>query len=139
MFWSKLCKSSWNCAWNLAFPVFISPIVWNMCENLPYESVYFKELHNEQECYWPTIYRAGAAVVSTITSNVFILAILLELIFFELDIQNKRYRFCDSWITSYPYPHHTFYPACFNTNSFRFRFLCHFAVCRRQIFWRDDK
>ena len=68
MFWSKLCKSTWNCAWNLAFPVFISPIVWNMCENLPYESVYFKELHNEQECYWPTIYRAGAAVVSTITS-----------------------------------------------------------------------
>ena len=52
----------------LRFPVFISPIVWNMCENLPYESVYFKELHNEQECYWPTIYRAGAAVVSTITS-----------------------------------------------------------------------
>ena len=40
-----------------------------MCENLPlYESVYFKELHNEQECYWPTIYRAGAAVMSTITS-----------------------------------------------------------------------
>ena len=67
MFWSKLCKSSWNCAWNLAFPVFISPILWNMCENLPYESVYFKELHNEQECYWPTIYRAGAAVMSTIT------------------------------------------------------------------------
>ena len=27
---------------NLAFPVFISPIVWNMCENLRYESVYFK-------------------------------------------------------------------------------------------------
>ena len=39
-----------------------------MCENLPYESVHFKELHNEQECYWPTIYWAGAAVVSTITS-----------------------------------------------------------------------
>ena len=68
MFWSKLCKSNWNCAWNLAFPVFISPIVWNMCENRPYESVYFKELHNEQECYWPTIYRAGTAVMSTITS-----------------------------------------------------------------------
>ena len=46
MFWSKLCKSNWNCAWNLAFPVFISPIVWNMSENLHYESVYFKELHN---------------------------------------------------------------------------------------------
>ena len=120
MFWSKLCKPSWNCAWNLAFPVFISPIAWNMlpwvpevflacggtfqcwpkaeatsgeagrykdltetgnyarkvsgtqgrnmCENLHYESVYFKELHNEQEYYWPTIYRTGAAVVSTITS-----------------------------------------------------------------------
>ena len=38
------------------------------CENLPYESVYFKEVHNEQECYWRTIHRAGAAVVSTITS-----------------------------------------------------------------------
>ena len=68
MFWSKLCKSNWNCAWNLAFPVFISPIVWNMCENLHYESVYFKELHNDKEYYWPIIYRAGAAVVSTITS-----------------------------------------------------------------------
>ena len=68
MFWSKLCKSSWNCAWNLAFPVNISPIVWNMCENLHYESVYFKELHNQQEYYWPTICRTGAAVVSTITS-----------------------------------------------------------------------
>jgi len=32
------------------------------------ESVYFKELHNQQEYYWPTIYRTGAAVVSTITS-----------------------------------------------------------------------
>ena len=68
MFWSKLCKSNWNCAWNLAFPVFISPIVWNMCVNLHYESVYFKELHNEQKYNWPTIYRAGAAVVLTITS-----------------------------------------------------------------------
>ena len=27
------------------------PIVWNMCEHLHYESVYFKELHNEQEYY----------------------------------------------------------------------------------------
>ena len=38
-----------------------------MSENRPYESIFFKELHNEQECYWSTIYRAGAAVVSTIT------------------------------------------------------------------------
>ena len=34
------------------------------------KSVYFKELHNEQEYYCPTIYRAGAAVVSTITSYI---------------------------------------------------------------------
>ena len=52
---------------NVAFPVFISPIVWNMCENLLYESLYFKERHNQQEYYWPTIYRTGAVVVSTIT------------------------------------------------------------------------
>ena len=52
----------------LYWTVFISPTVWNMCENLHYESVYFKELHNEREYYWPTIYRTGAAVVSTITS-----------------------------------------------------------------------
>ena len=26
----------------LLFPVFISPIVWNMCEHLHYESVYFQ-------------------------------------------------------------------------------------------------
>ena len=39
-----------------------------MRENLHYESVYFKGLHNNQEHYWPTIYRAGAAVVSTTTS-----------------------------------------------------------------------
>ena len=75
MFWSKLCKSNWNSAWNLACAVFISPIVWNMCENLHYESVYFKELVNEQEYYWPTVYGGGggggwgvAALMSTITS-----------------------------------------------------------------------
>ena len=28
-----------------------APIVWNMCENLHYESVYFKELRNQQEYY----------------------------------------------------------------------------------------
>ena len=44
-----MCKSNRNCAWNLAFP--ISPIVWNMCEHIHYESVYFKELHKEQEYY----------------------------------------------------------------------------------------
>ena len=42
-----------------------------MGENLHYESAYFKDLHNEQEYYWPTIYRAWAAVVSTITSVIY--------------------------------------------------------------------
>ena len=69
MFWSKLCKWNWISAWNVAFPVFISPIVWNMCENLDCGSVYFKELHNDQEYYWLTMYRAGAAVESSITSR----------------------------------------------------------------------
>jgi len=81
MFWSKLCKSNWNCAWNFAFPVFISPIVWNMCENLHYESVYFKELNNEQEYYWPTIYRAGAAVVSTVITSCYSFLLLRRAVF----------------------------------------------------------
>ena len=33
----------------LGFLFLLSPVVWNMCENLHYESVYFKELHNDQE------------------------------------------------------------------------------------------
>ena len=40
-----------------------------MSENFQYELVYFKELHNEQEYYWPTIHKAGAALVSTIYST----------------------------------------------------------------------
>ena len=67
--YSRNWESNWMSPCNLAF-VFISPIVWNMCENLRYESVYFEELHNDQEYYWPTIYRAGKAVVSTITSYI---------------------------------------------------------------------
>ena len=40
------------------------------CIYLPYLCMeyVFKELHNQQEYYWPTINRTGAAVVSTITS-----------------------------------------------------------------------
>ena len=34
------------------------------------KSLYFKEIHNEQEYYCPTIYRTGAAVVSAITSDI---------------------------------------------------------------------
>ena len=35
----------------LRFLFLLSPTVWNMCENLHYKSVYFKELHNDQEYY----------------------------------------------------------------------------------------
>ena len=49
--------------------IYISPQLYGICVNtFIMKSVYFKELHNEQEYYCPTIYRAGAAVVSTITS-----------------------------------------------------------------------
>ena len=76
MFWSKLsklCKSNWNWAWNLAFPVFAPPhLLYGICVKIftIMNRVYFKELRNEQKYYWPTIHRAraGAAVVSTITS-----------------------------------------------------------------------
>ena len=81
MVWKKLCKSNWNCAWNLALPVFISPIVWNMCENLHYESIYFKELHRDEEYYWPRIYKAGVAVVSIITSDTNSICLWSQLVF----------------------------------------------------------
>ena len=63
IWWWNTAFHAWYITWNLAFPVFISPIVWNMRENLHYESVYFKELHNDQEYNWLTANRAGAAVV----------------------------------------------------------------------------
>ena len=110
MFWSKLGKSNWNCASNLAFPVLSSPIVWpNMCENLHYESAYFKELHNEQEYYWPTIYRAAAAVVSTITSCMVLLGNWVSSAKWELTsvfilflhvfwtASHTEYFFCHKW------------------------------------------
>ena len=46
------------------FPVFISPIVWNMCEHLIMNRYISKSYTRSKN----TIYRAGAAVVSTITS-----------------------------------------------------------------------
>ena len=49
--------------------IYISPQLYGICVNtFIMKSVCFKELHNEQEYYCPTIYRAWAAVVSTITS-----------------------------------------------------------------------
>ena len=52
----------------LRFP-YLSHLLYGICVNIIMKSVYFKELHNEQEYYCPTIYRAGAVVVSTITSG----------------------------------------------------------------------
>ena len=46
------------------FPVFISPIVWNMCENLHYEKVYSKILLTT---LLTDNIQTGAAVVLTIT------------------------------------------------------------------------
>ena len=46
------------------FPVFISPIVWNMCEHLHDESVYFKELHKEQEYYLQSLQSGGSCSVN---------------------------------------------------------------------------
>ena len=37
-----------------------------MCENLAYESVYFKEVHKDKEYNWPTSCRAVAAVFLTV-------------------------------------------------------------------------
>ena len=60
-----MCKSNRNCAWNLAFIKFLYlSHLWNMGEHLHHESVYFEELHKEQEYY----IQSGGAVVSTITS-----------------------------------------------------------------------
>ena len=48
----------------------LSHLLYEICVNIfIMKSVYFKELHNEQEYHCPTIYGAGAAVVSTITSG----------------------------------------------------------------------
>ena len=47
----------------------LSHLLYGICVNIfIMKSVYFKEPHNEREYYCPTIYRAGKAVVSTITS-----------------------------------------------------------------------
>ena len=69
MFWSKKCKSNWTSAWNLAFPVF-SHLLYEISEKIFIMNRYdFKELHNDQEYYWPTTYSSGAALVSTFTSQ----------------------------------------------------------------------
>ena len=47
---TELRKSTRLSAGNLAFPAFISPQLYVMCENLQYKSVYFKELHKDQGC-----------------------------------------------------------------------------------------
>ena len=53
----------------------MEPSVSCICENLHLfmnRYNYLKELHNEQEHYWLTMYRVGANVVSTITSLIYL-------------------------------------------------------------------
>ena len=71
MFWSKLNKSNWNCAWNLAAFLYLSHLLYGIiCVKIFIMNRYISKSYtiNEQEYYWPTILRAGAAVVSTTTS-----------------------------------------------------------------------
>ena len=65
-----------------------------MCENLHYEFVYFKELHNEQEYCWPKIYRTWAALVSTITSSRAMSA--LTFLLFKLNTLHKAGKTVDN-------------------------------------------
>ena len=52
----------------LAFPEFISPIVWNMCENLHYESSVVNRYISKSYTTSKNSIGRGLAVVSTITS-----------------------------------------------------------------------
>ena len=67
MFWSKLCKSNRNCAWSLAF---ISCICLTYCMEYVWTCSlwigFFLKSYTKSK---NTIYRVGAAVVSTITSS----------------------------------------------------------------------
>ena len=70
MFWSKLCKSTETVHGTLRFR-YLSHLLFGICVKSSLWIGIFQRaewVHNVQECYWPTIYRAGAAVVSTIIS-----------------------------------------------------------------------
>ena len=73
---SKLRKSNKKSAWNLELQLSMERFLYlTYCMEYVWKSslwigrVYFKELVNVQEYYWQTIYRAGAAIVSTTTSS----------------------------------------------------------------------
>ena len=74
MFWSKLCKSNRNCAWNLAF---ISCTYLTFCMEYVHVltcslwiGIFQRALYTRSK---NTIYRTGKAVVSTITRAIFVL------------------------------------------------------------------
>ena len=64
MLWSKPCKSNWNCALNLAFSVFMSAIVWNMCENLHYDWGYLNRANAIQTLLDMTAASASLAAMA---------------------------------------------------------------------------
>ena len=70
MLWSKLNQWTESVQGTLHF-LFLSQLrLYGICVKIfTINRYYFKELHNNQEYYWLIIYRAGPAVVSTITSN----------------------------------------------------------------------
>ena len=68
VFWSKLRKLTWISASNLVF-LLLSHLLYVICVKIFIWICYFKELHKDQEYNWLTTYRAGAALVSTITSK----------------------------------------------------------------------
>ena len=73
MFWEKLCKSNWNCTWASApdMEPCVSCFYLSYCIEYVWKSSLwigiFQRATQRPKCYWPRIYRAGAAVVSTIT------------------------------------------------------------------------
>ena len=73
MLWSKLCKSAWispeSMHGTLRF-LFLSHILYGICIKIfNYESVYFKELRNDQEYFWPTKVIQGGSALALTTSS----------------------------------------------------------------------
>ena len=60
---------------------YVSCFYLTYCMEYVWKSVYFKELHSDQEYYWPRIYKAGAAGVSIITSDTNSICLSSQLVF----------------------------------------------------------
>ena len=65
---SQIFDEYWKPCQNLAFPVFISPIVWNMCEQTLWIGIFQRATQPARILLTDNI-QSGSAVVSTITSK----------------------------------------------------------------------